>query len=116
MKKILVAAIVLFAAAPLARADIPHGPAADDFDSKSFNGQEAEDMYSSLPGPDQAGDSLRTQASSYRVKRSDDGLEQTICERISFFIVKKPTEYHCTQEKSKSGKPLPVFHPLRRMG
>ena len=66
--------------------------------------------------PEQAGDMLRTQSSSYRIQRSADGLTQTICEATHYHIVQKPDSYRCTLQKSLDGTQIPVFRIPRRLG
>jgi hypothetical protein len=85
--------------------------------TRTYTGKKAEKMYNAQGGQVLMGDSLRTRTSSYKVWRSDDGLKQTICEKISYFAPTGGlTEYRCTVQKSNDGAEVPVFNPPRRLG
>jgi hypothetical protein len=111
MKKIILAFVLIGITS--ASADIIRP---SNIKTRSLTGTAAKELFSSLGGESIPGDSLRTESSSYKVSRSDDGLKQTVCEE-TIYVSRKPSLYRCTVQKSVDGVPVPVFTaPLRRLG
>jgi hypothetical protein len=110
--KALVSILALFSICT-ARADILH---ASNVTTTTVTGPAAQQLWNSLNVPVLRGDSLRTESSAYKVLRSSDGLEQTVCEQTVYYIMQKPSEYRCTDSKSTDGTQIPVFVPVIRMG
>ena len=84
--------------------------------TKTITGGPAQSLYASLPGPAKMSSSLRTEFSQYKVQRSEDGLNQVVCEETTHNLPPRDKTYTCTIQKSKDGNPLPVYRPFIRMG
>jgi hypothetical protein len=120
--KTMIAIFMVAGLVSTAKADIPphHNPhAGTESKSETYSGPRAERKWSNirtavLPG---SVSGWSGQAESWKVERSADGLEQTVCSKVTNFRNKKtPAKYSCTEEDSLNGKPLPKFVPPHRMG
>jgi hypothetical protein len=114
-------ATIAFVGMSWAYADIPlpHNPAQQtESTSVTYSGIKAQQEFDSIAGNVIPGSSSgwSGEVESYKVERSQDGLEQTVCSLITNYRTKVAPKYSCTQEISLNGQPLPIFKPIIRMG
>ena len=69
--------------------------------TSTYFGQAAQEKYSTM-----AGEENQEHSGFYKVERSADQLEQTVCHRFS-----RSSEFTCTYQRSLNGKLLPVYVP-----
>ncbi|MBC7464821.1 MAG: hypothetical protein H7256_02415 [Bdellovibrio sp.] len=118
MKKIILISIVSFLATA-AMADIPQMPPAKEVKSvkvSEISGAAAEAVYESIPGAEKLEAGLRTMSVTYKVLRSEDGLDQVICHKTVNRMGRKGTSYDCSTESSKTETKLAVYNPPIKMG
>lgn len=103
----------------VALADIPNmggGGAKKDSTVTAISGAAAEAIYQSIPGEGKLEASLRTMSETYKVLRSEDGLDQVVCHKTNTLMGRKKVSYDCSAESSNTDKALPVYHPSIKMG
>ena len=120
MKK-MIAILAILGASQFATADIPlpHNPAKQtESKSSTYSGARAEAKYASISGQEIVGASSgwTGDMQTYKVERSSDGLEQTVCSKQYNSRNKMAPVYSCTKEESENGQPLPEFVVHPRMG
>jgi hypothetical protein len=112
MKLAILAAVMMTAS--MASADILRP---GNIKTTNIVGKRAAHLYETMAGPSMPGDQLRTQVSSYKVERSENGLRQVVCEKTLYWRgVSKPPSYRCTTQQSLDGRQVPRFRPIRRLG
>jgi hypothetical protein len=120
--KTMITALMLVGLVSTAKADIPphHNPhAGTESKSETYSGPRAERKWNNIKTPVLRGSvsGWTGDAEAWKVERSEDGLEQTVCSQVTNFRnKKKPAKYSCTEEVSLDGKPLPKFVPPHHMG
>ncbi len=118
MKSMIVVAslISVVSFSQFASADIPLPHVTSQ--TTTYGGSTAEAMYNSINTPVIPGYSSGYTGfvQNYKVQRSADGLQQVVCTESSNYRERVIPAYSCTVEKSSNGQPVPVFHPLIRMG
>lgn len=102
-------------------ADIPlphNGSHQTESSSRTFSGVQAKQTWTSIRSSEIRGSSngWAGYSETYKVLRSEDGLNQTVCSKQTFFRGNQAPLFSCTVEKSVNGRPLPVFVPVIRMG
>ena len=120
MKNVIVL-MALVGLVQIANADIPlpHNPSTQtEATSVTVSGAAAEQLWEKIKTPVIQGSSsgYTGETTVYKVLRSEDGLEQTVCTSQSNFRTKTAPVTTCTTQKSTNGKPLPQFLPVVRMG
>lgn len=117
MKKMLLVSILTLLSTA-AMADIPNmgKHKSEEVTSTQITGAAAEAIYESIDMAPKMEASLRTSATSYKVLRADDGLDQVICHKTSGSIGRKKVSYDCTTESSNTEDTLPVYKPAIKMG
>ncbi len=75
------------------------------------DGEDAQRIYVKIKTPAIPGeDTAKYGNIEYKVKRSKDGLDQTVCTHKTSFATNEEV-FHCKQQHSETATPIPEFEP-----